>query len=188
MQAVSHAGGCQAPRTKARCCMISREDLIVQSVQSFVTEELRGRGYSEQRVEILDGFDASLFEEKYGETGLDKTYVAIAFQFDNGGIQAELGSSLKEYLHTIDFLVLGHTATWGRNVAHVIKAVLNVDRGALALRDYNVPVEPRPILDWLPIEEVSTEREHSYDPRPWQQFAWSTRLRIYDQVVAIDAA
>jgi hypothetical protein len=168
--------------------MISREDLIVQSIQSFVIDELRGRGYTQQRVEILDGFDATLFEEKYGETGLDKTYVAVAFQFDNGGSQAELGSSLKSYLHTIDFLTLGHTSTWGRNVAHVIKAVLNVDRGALALRDYNVAIDPRPIIDWLPIEEISTEREHSYDPRPWQQFAWSTRLRVWDEVVAIDAA
>jgi hypothetical protein len=82
--------------------LISREDLIVQSIQSFVTSELRGLGYTPQRVELLDGFDAGLFEERYGETGLDRTYVAIAFQFDDGGTQAELGSSLKAYLHTID--------------------------------------------------------------------------------------
>jgi hypothetical protein len=164
--------------------LISREDLIVQSIQSFVTSELRGLGYTPQRVELLDGFDAGLFEERYGETGLDRTYVAIAFQFDDGGTQAELGSSLKAYLHTIDFLIFGHTATWGRNVAHVIKSILNVERGALALYDYNVPNDPRPVLDYLPIEEISTEREHTYDPRPWQQFVWSTRLRIWDEVLA----
>jgi hypothetical protein len=166
--------------------MITREDLIVQSVQSFVREGIFGPPYNypAARIEIMDAFDADLFEERYGEAGLDKTYVAIAFQFDDGGKQAELGSSLTEYLHTIDFLVLGHTATWGRNVAHIIKAILNTERGALPLLDYNVPTDPRPVLDYLPVVEVSTEREHSYDPRPWQQFAWTTRLRIEDSIFA----
>lgn len=166
--------------------MISREDLITQSVQTFVREGLTAIGYSDSKVEMLDAFDANLFEQRYGQAGLGKTYVAVGFQFDDGGREAELGSTLTAYLHTIDFLVFGHTATWGRNVAHVIKALLNTERGALPLRDYSVATDPRPIIDYLPVAEVSTERERAFDARPWGLHAWTTRLRIEDETYVTD--
>jgi hypothetical protein len=136
----------------------------------------------------MDGFDARLFEQEH-PNGLEATtYVATAFQFDDGGRPLEMGSSLTEYLHTLDFLVLGHTAVWGRNVAQIIKSVLRTERGALPLRDYNVATDPRPILDWMEVDEVSAQREFSFDPRPWNTHAWTTRLRIYDCTYASDYA
>lgn len=166
--------------------MIAREDLITQSVQTLVREGLDTLNYTTPKVEILDAFDAVLFEQQYGQSGLNKTYIAVGFQFDDGGREAELGSTLMSYLHTIDFLVFGHTSTWGRNVAHVIKALLNTERGALPLLDYSVATDPRPIIDYMPVVEVSTERERAFDARPWGLHAWTTRLRIVDEYYVTD--
>lgn len=163
--------------------MISREDSITQSVQDHLRSVLYDQfNYPEAKVEIVDGFDARLFDEKFGDTGLDKTYIATAYQFDNGGRPLELGSTLTEMLHTIDFLVLGHTPTWGRNVAHVVKQALMTDEGTIPLKNYEVAGAP--VIDQLPIEEVSTQREFTFEPRPWNAFAWTTRLRITDEIYA----
>lgn len=164
---------------------VSRADNIVQSVQDLIRDQLFGDPYNYPtgKVELVDGFNGQLFDEKYGDTGLDKTYVAAAYQFDDGGRAAELGSSLTNYLHTIDFLVLGWTPTWGRNVAHVVKAIVSTDDGLIPLKDYGV--KPPVVIDRLEIEEVSTQREFNLDPRPWNAYAWTTRLRLHDIVFAV---
>lgn len=163
--------------------MISREDAITQSVQDHLRYNLYTViGYPESKVKIEDAFDARLFDEKYGDTALDKTYIAVAYQFDDGGKGLELGSTLTQFLHTIDFLILGHTPTWGRNVAHVVKAILMTDEGTIPLKD--ISLTPAPVVDQLVTEEVSVQREFTYEPRPWNQFAWTTRLRLYDEVYA----
>lgn len=163
--------------------MIAREDMIVQSAQDHLREGLFTTvGYPPSKVELVDGFDARLFDEKFGDGGLDKSYIAAAYQFDDGGRQAELGSALTRYLHTVDFLVLGWTATWGRNLAQVTKAILSTDEGSLPLRDYGTV--GKPIIDRLEIEEVSAQREFTFEPRPWNTFAWTVRLRLLDYVYA----
>lgn len=165
--------------------MIAREDSITQSLQDHLRFNLYTVfGYPESKVVLMDGFDYALFDEKYGDAGLDKTYIASAYQFDDGGRDLELGSTLKEYLHTIDFIVLGHTPTWGRNVAHVVKAIFNTDEGSIPLLNYEVNTNPRPVVDALPVEEVSAQREFSLPTKPWNQNAWTTRVRLTDTVYA----
>lgn len=170
--------------------MISREDLIAQSIQDYVKDELYGAtfNYSTDRVEVIDGYDEYLFSERYGTSVLTKTLAAMAIQFDNGGRQMELGGSLRQFLHTVDFLVFGHTANFGRNIAHIIRAILANDSETIPLLDYNVATSPRPEIDRLIVESVAVERQQIYDPRPWQQNAWRTRLRVTDEVYAITAA
>jgi hypothetical protein len=163
--------------------VISREDALVQSTQDHLRHVLYDTfNYPPTKVEIVDGFDARLFDEKFGDAGLDHTYIAVAYQFDDGGTPVELGSTLTAFLHTIDFLVLGHTPTWGRNVAHVVKAALWTDEGYIPLRNYEVAGTP--IVGKLPIEEASTQREFTFEPRPWSAFAWTTRLRVTDELFA----
>jgi hypothetical protein len=165
--------------------MIAREDAITQSLQDHLREHLYGTfSYPSAKVEIIDGFDLTLFDERYGDSGLDKTFIATAYQFDDGGRSLELGSTLTEYLHTIDFIILGHTSTWGRNVAHVVKAIFLTDEGSVPLYDFSVAVAPRPVLDRMPVEEVSAQREFSMTPRPWNAHAWTTRVRLTDTVFA----
>jgi hypothetical protein len=165
--------------------MISREDMIAQSLEARIRTGLfTDFNYPTDRVELIDAFDGAFFEEKYGENGLDKTYVAAAYQFDNGGTPLELGSSLTQYLHTVDFFCFGHTPTWGRNVAHMVKAALLTETGSIPLYDWSVPTDPRPIIDYLPVEEVTTERIVVADASPWNEHAWTTRVRVLDEVAA----
>lgn len=163
--------------------MISREDLIAQSVQTHVRSELFGAtyNYDTTKVEIVDGYEDSLFNEQYGSDALDKTYIAVAFQFDNGGRPLEVGSSLRQFLHTIDFLVFGKSPSWGRNVAYITKQILLTDSETIPLLDYNVSTDPRPEIDRLVIDSCITERQQIFDPRPWQLHSWRTRLRVLDE-------
>lgn len=162
--------------------MLAREDLITQSLQVHLRTNLTTLGYI-AKVEILDAYSAELMDERY-PNGLDKTLIATAFQFDDGGTAVELGSTLTSYLHTLDFLVFGHTAVWGRNVAYVVKQIFQTDESAIPLLDFSLP--SRPILDWLPVEEVSTEREAtSFEAKQWAQHAWSTRVRVSDETFAV---
>lgn len=164
---------------------ITREDMVVQSIQDHLREHLYGTySYPENRVEIIEGYSSDLFDERFGDDALSKTYVAVAFQFDNGGEPMELGSSLTAYLHTIDFFVFGHTPTWGRNVAQLVKGIFHTESGTIPLRDYSQPGLPKPVIDALIVEEASTERVNERDARPYQQNAWITRLRVTDEVVA----
>lgn len=163
--------------------MISREDAIQQSVQDHLRTYLYGPpfNYPQNRVEITEGFNYDLLDEKYGE-GLPLTLIGVAFTFDNGGRQMEMGSSLTEYLHTIDFLILGHTPTWGRNVANVVKSIFRTESGSIPLFDYSSPQKRE--IDRLEIEDVRVDREPVAQPRPWQQHAWTTRLRVRDETYA----
>jgi hypothetical protein len=134
--------------------VITREDLIVQSVQDHLKAKLAEYGYPPTRVEMLESFNAELLDEKFPD-GLDHTLVAPAFQFDDGG-----------------------------TVAQVIKQAFFVPDGVIPLRDYRQPIDPRPIIDYLQIDGQSVEREVTFEARSWNQFAWSTRIRVYDEVAS----
>lgn len=162
--------------------MITREDAITQSLQDHLrTQIFSVHGYPADKVRLLDAFSVDLMDDQYPD-GLNETLVAAAFQFDNGGTPVEIGSALRLFLHTVDFLVFGHTATWGRNVAALVKEAFFTEEGALPLLDYSINTSPRLILEWLPIDDPAMEREvASFDPRPWNAHAWSVRLHIEDE-------
>jgi hypothetical protein len=168
--------------------LISREDLIVQSIQSFVTSELR-RAWATRR----SGSSCSTASTRAcsrsataRRPGPDLRGHRLPVRRRRHAGRAWL---VAEGLPPHAGLPrLGHTAVWGRNVAQIIKSVLRTERGALPLRDYNVATDPRPILDWMEVDEVSAQREFSFDPRPWNTHAWTTRLRIYDCTYASDYA
>jgi hypothetical protein len=155
--------------------MITREDLISQSVMDHAVAGVAARGYPPTQVAFLESFPYTLVGQ------LEKNLIAAGFDFDDGGEQAELGSALKRRLYTIEFFIFGMTATYARNLAHVLKFVLEGD-GRIPLKDIGQPGSP--IIDYLIVEAVSVQHQIVADPEPFQEFVYTTTLRIYDEYYA----
>lgn len=154
--------------------MITREDMIEQSVQDYIRAKLFSpeRGYTADTVELLDAFPYDRFS---GE--LDKSYVAVGFNFDDQGVQAELGSDLKTRRYTLEFFIFGRTAVWGRNLANVVKFAADND-AVIPLLDYNDPAKPQ--FDTLTVEGTRAEKQVIGDPAPHERHVWVTSVVVED--------
>lgn len=156
--------------------MISREQIVEQSIEITARKILTDRGYSEGKVALIDSFPDT-------KGKLDKTYVAAGFNFDTGGEQAEMGSDLTRRQYTIEFFVFGPTMTWARNVASVLKFGLESDpNGTLPL--FDLEADPGTILDYLLVDGATTERQIVPDPEPWQEFIFTVHLKVTDEYFA----
>lgn len=153
--------------------MIPREQLIEQSVTDYVRTAIFDEyGYSEDKVELVESFDFSHVRET-----LERNIIALGFSFDDGGTQAEIGSALTTRVHTIEFFAFGITNTWARNLANVVKHVVERD-GRVPLRDYADPAKP--IIDWLITYTARSARQPVPDPEPWQEYVWTTHVQVED--------
>lgn len=156
--------------------MVTREDLLEQSVMDFARARLQARGYGPPKVE---------WEESYphGLKNLDHQIVAAGFNFDDEGAQAEMGSDLMTRLYTIEFFVFGTTATFARNIANALKFALQGDlNGTIPLLDYKVSGNPE--IDRLIVEGASAHRQVITEPEPWQENVWTTTLHVRDEYFA----
>lgn len=157
--------------------MITREDLVEQSVQDYVRVGLEHLNYSPEIVNIREAFPSA--EERAAE--MTKSQLAIGFNFDDGGRLMELGSDLTERQYTIEFWTFGLTRTQGRNIAHVVRGILEA-QGTIPLVD--VGDNARPVIDRLLLPErraVTVTRQVASNPRPWDMFVWTTKLIVNDQ-------
>lgn len=161
--------------------MLTRDDKVEQSVQSYVTDRLFNApaSYSHDDVEVLDAFPYNRFED-----ALDKTYIAMAVNFDDGGHQAELGSTLRRRLYTVTFYVFGKDTDWGKNVASVVRAAAENDL-VVPLLDYGVS-EPPEEIDRLIVESASRQRGFVRDPRPWEENIWTAVVKLTDEYYVSD--
>lgn len=151
--------------------MISREDMVEQSVQDYVRNAIFvERAYPATQVEMIDGYP-------YGATTLTKNLIAAGFNFDDEGEQAEMGSDLKRRLYTIQFIVFGKTNTYARNLANVIKFAIDRE-GFMPLKDISQPGAPE--VDVLTVVGVSAERQIVADPEPFEQYIWTTTAQFED--------
>jgi hypothetical protein len=158
--------------------VIQRQDKVEQSVQDYLADQLFGvQGYPPSLVEIIDSFDGERFEG-----GLDKNYVAIGFNFDDGGKEGECGSTLVRKLVTIEMFIVATNATWGRNLKNAIQTAFEEDR-AVPLKDIGEPGEP--VIDALPVLSVSGEHQPIAKPAPWQKFIWTIHLRLEDEYMVL---
>lgn len=152
---------------------ITREDLVEQSVQDYVrTAIFTDRGYPTAKVELLDAFPYDRFDG-----ALDKNYVALGFNFDDQGQQAELGSDLKTRVYTLEFFVFGISQVWARNLANAIKFAADND-GIIPLLDYADLAKPQ--IDSLVVEGTRTERQPINNPQPWERNVWITYVVVED--------
>lgn len=153
--------------------MIPREQLIEQSVTDYVRAAIFTEfGYSADKVELVEAFDFNRVRE-----GLTKNVVTLGFSFDDGGTQAEIGSDLVTRTHTIEFFVFGLTNTWARNLANVVKHVMERDQ-RIPLIDYSDPAKPT--IDYVLPLTPRAARQPIAEPEPWEQFVWTTHVQIED--------
>lgn len=155
--------------------MVTREDKIEQSVTDFARAGLESRDYS-SFVDVREAFPTP--DERASE--LTKTQVALGFNFDDGGKLIELGSDLTERTYTIEIWVFGTTRGRARNVAHVVKAIIE-EEGGVPLKD--IAVEGAPVIDKLMLPEsraITVTRQIANDPRPWDMFVYTTTVRLTD--------
>lgn len=158
--------------------MIQRSQKVEQSVQDYLRGLIFGaQKYPESQVELLDAWDGDKFEG-----GLEKNYIAMGFNFDDGGKEGETGSNLVRKLITIEFFVVAKNATWGRNLSSAITTALESDR-VVPLKDIGEPGEP--VFDALPVINVSSEHQPVADPKPWQRFIWTVHLRLEDEYLVV---
>lgn len=146
---------------------------MTESVRAFARTQIYAvRGYDEDRVSFVDDWPAEGVE-------LTRNLVAAGFNFDDDGALAELGSSLTRRIYTIEFWVFGLTDTYARNLANVLKFALDVD-GTIPLKD-----ESGAEIDRLLVDGVTAHRQQAGgDPEPWQQFVWTTQVKIEDTYFA----
>jgi hypothetical protein len=151
---------------------ITREDLIEQAVSDFLKDKLfNERGYPRARVEFVDAFQEDSF------TGpLDKNYVAIGFNFDDGGELIEMGSDLIQRTYTIEVWAVGTEPVAGRNLANTIRDIAEAEN--IPLRDYRQPGTP--IIDYLQVDPVQVHRQPVQDPKPWQENLWIVHVPVVD--------
>lgn len=155
--------------------MVTREDQVEQSVQDFVKDKLFNvGGYSTDDVVILDAFPYNKFDGP-----LDRTYVAMGFNFDDGGHPAEMGSTLKRRQYTLTFWVFAHEPDWGKNIANVTKSAAESDM-VIPLKDYGIN-EPPQVIDSLMVDSASTQRQFVREPQPWEENIWTTFVKVTDE-------
>jgi hypothetical protein len=152
---------------------LTREDFVTQSVDRYLREVLFERhSYDPAMIELLAAFPHDRFDGP-----IDKNYVAVGFNFDDGGHQGEMGSNLKHRLYTIEFFIIGKSNTWAKNLAHAVKFALESD-GTIPLVDVTQP--SKPVIDALVVASVSAEHQPISQPEPWQENIWTCHLRVED--------
>lgn len=152
--------------------MISREDLVTESVRAFAKHQIFDvRGYSPAQVEFVDSF-------RYEQQALTKNVVSAGFDFDDDGTPAEMGSSLTRRVYTVEFWVFGLTNTYARNLANVLKFALEVEDHTIPLMD--VAQSPPVEIDKLLVDGVTAHRQIIPEPEPWEEFVWTTQVKVED--------
>lgn len=158
---------------------ITREQMLEQSVMDW----LRANVYNdvpEAEVKLYDAFDYKQFRD----SPLDKEYVTLGFNFDDGGRPLELGSSLRRRVHTLEVWVFATTPDRGRNIsANVVKA-LEEAQGRIPLKDYEQSGDP--VIDYLVVDDPGprNSRQPHPNPEPWQENAWSVVVKVADEYFA----
>jgi hypothetical protein len=153
---------------------VTREDMVEQSVTDYLREGIfTGRGYPPERVSLIDAFT-----EAQLPSPLDKNYLAIGFNFDDGGVPAELGSDLLRRQYMIEVWVMGLSAAEGRNLANAVRDTMESE-AILPLKDITAPGQP--IIDYLMVDPVSAQRQPVPEPKPWQEFLWIVSVPVLDE-------
>jgi len=151
---------------------ITREAKVEQSVQDHATKVLRDKGWSEERLSILDEFPYEKFEGR-----LDKSYVAFGFNFDDEGKAAEMGSDLKKRIYTLEFFVFGRSPLEAKAIANQIKFALDAEE-VVPLKD--IGEIGAPVIDSLIVDGCKAEKMVVPDPAPYQEAVWLTTCRVED--------
>lgn len=155
---------------------VSREDIVEWSVFTFIKNGLiQAEIPIPAQVDFKEAFNTNLFE---GE--IDKSWIAPGFHMGDGGKLFEMGSNLRRQEYTFEYWIIGLNATQGRNLAHIIKQLVDANL-VIPILDITQP-EPFPVIGALEsAEEPSTvKREIVGQPEPWQQHLYCAYVKVVD--------
>lgn len=153
---------------------VTREQKVETSVQAFAKAWLEVEGWDSDKVEYLDDFP---FEQFEGDLK-NKCYVAFGFQFDDGGVAAELGSNLKRRIYTIEFFVFGPNELNAKSLSSELKFAVDVDVSVPLL---DVGEVDQPVIDYLLVKSCASQKVLVSDPKPYEHHVWLTTARVEDE-------
>lgn len=153
---------------------VTREEMVEQSVADYLRDAIFNvREYPSSRVVLLDAFSESRLPSP-----LDRNYLALGFNFDDGGEQAELGSDLLRRQYVIEVWVMGLSAAEGRNLANAVRDSMELT-GLVPLKD--ITADGAPIIDYLMVDPCRAQRQPVPEPKPWQEFLWIVTIPVLDE-------
>jgi hypothetical protein len=153
---------------------VNRETKVETSVQAYAKERLSANGWGADRLDFMDEFPFEQFEGNL----LTTNYVAFGFNFDDQGTPAELGSSLRRRIYTLEFFVFGLDELNAKSVANELKFAIDVDE-VIPLLDVGAAGMPQ--IDSLLVKGVSAQKVLVGDPKPYERHVWLTTARVEDE-------
>ena len=155
---------------------ITREDRVQASLMAYLHVKLFDElGYPADRVKLIEAFEHSQFE---GDKELDNNYISLGFNFDDGGVPAELGSTLITRTYTIELWVMALTPQIGLNLANAVRDEAQSDQ-VIPLLD--IAQAGAPVIDALIVGECRAQRQPVQDPQPWQENLWIVHVELIDE-------
>lgn len=161
-----------------------REELVEMSVMRCIAVGLPDYGYvvANGTGAIVPGANILLREafptpEERGQE-LTITTLAFGFNIDDGGREAEMGTNLTRYDHTLTCWTFGLEPRFTRRVAHTIKNIARRNLDMIPLYDFNQSNDPQ--IAALQVERTQVRHEINNSPRPWDQYVYTTALVVRD--------
>jgi hypothetical protein len=158
---------------------IIREELVELSVIRAITTALPLFGY------VLSGDGQNvLFREAFPTpteraAELTMTTLAFGFNIDDGGEEAEMGTNLTKYVHTLVCWTFATSPTFGKRLAYTIKHIARMNLDSIALLDFNQQPDS-PQIDTLTVRRVQSRHEVNNSARPWDKYVWTTSIAVQD--------
>jgi hypothetical protein len=128
--------------------------------------------YTSDDVKLIDVLPEGEFTGK-----LDTTYVAAGYSFDDGGRQGEAGSDLVRYIWTLEYMVIGLSGVWGKNVADTVANTFKIEDNVPLL---DIGGTRAPTGETVVVTYSQAQRVVVRAPRPWETNIWMTRVKLED--------
>jgi hypothetical protein len=162
-----------------------REELVEASVLRAITTGLPNYGIALQTNGFAGPAPNVIVRESFPtpderETPLSATTLAFGFNVDDGGEQAELGSTLTKYVHTLTAWIFALEPRFGRKVAYAIQHVCRVNLDLIPLLDFNADPASPPQIDALNTLLVQVEHMGNNSVRPWDKYVWCAHINVRD--------
>lgn len=165
--------------------MVQRNLKIRKSVAEYLRTRLPNWGMTSDDVEIDESFDYKRWAIQSAATPsavqLSKNVVSFGFSFDDGGRQAEMGSTLIERVISFEVFIFALSEDWADNIGGAIQNQIWADQ-VIPLWDFGSSDDPE-IIDHLEVPDrgsVRFERVPISDPRPWEEHLFRVIAKATD--------
>lgn len=163
---------------------IGRNLLIKKNAVHYLRDRLFNvRGFTTEEIEIDEAFDY----KRWGAAGapgaveLTKNVLSLGFTFDDGGTQAEMGSTLTLRIVTLEVFIFAISDDWGETLGGAIQQQIRADQ-VIPLLDLGSSDDPA-VIDYLQLPDrgsVRMERVPVRDPRPWEENLFRVVAKVED--------